>query len=383
MENDNFKKALILLFPISLFWNFMFAVVPIYLSEIGFSGYEIGILAAIYAISSIFVSFPTGFVNDRWTIRLTLVIGIIFISSFFLGIGFLESFVIFMPLYFLGGLGYNMGLVSIRTLVYKTRMEGREGNKFGIYNFVNTTAASIGLVIGGLLILILEFSLALKVIGIIYLLLIPLVSFRPITKYRVKLSEYKKDFLDRKVILLGIIIFIFTLHWGAEATSFGLFLRNNLGLDMFLIGLYTGISLFSLGLTAYFFGKRIDRGKSNMKNVFIAGMIISGVFHILHTVPIPWLSFILRIPHEIGDGMTLIAIYFWVSKLFGVKRIGGDSSIMFTVTLLGHVVGSLIFGPIGYHLGYHIPLIISGVTNILSAFLLIAFVKAFKVRETY
>lgn len=383
MENENFKKALILLFPISLFWNFMFAVIPIYLSEIGFSGYEIGILAAIYAISSIFVSFPTGFVNDRWTIRLTLVIGIIFISSFFLGIGFLESFVIFMPLYFLGGLGYNMGLVSIRTLVYKTKMEGREGKKFGVYNFVSSTAASIGMFIGGFLILILEFSLALKVIGIIYLLLIPLVSFRPITKYRVKLGEYKKDFLDKKVISLGIIIFIFTLHWGAEATSYGLFLRTNLGLDMFLVGLYTGTSLFFLGITAYVFGKRIDKGKSNMKNVFFAGMIISGVFHILHTIPIPWFSFLMRIPHEIGDGMTLIAIYFWVSKLFGVERIGGDSSIMFTVTLLGHVVGSLIFGPVGYLMGYHIPLIISGVTTISCAFLLLIFVKVFRIRETF
>ncbi|NIQ17388.1 MAG: hypothetical protein GTN43_01050 [Candidatus Aenigmarchaeota archaeon] len=54
---------------------------------------------------------------------------------------------------------------------------------------------------------------------------------------------------------------------------------------------------------------------------------------------------------------------------------------MFTLTLLGHVVGSLIFGPIGYHMGYHIPLIISGMINILCAFLLIAFVRTFHVRE--
>ena len=130
MENDNFRKAMYLLFPISLFWSFIFAVLPIYLSEIGFTGYEIGILAAIYAISSIFVSFPTGFVNDRWTIRLTLVAWIILVSSFLLGISLLASFVLFMPLYFLGGLGYNMGNVSIRTLVYKTRREGNEGSNF-------------------------------------------------------------------------------------------------------------------------------------------------------------------------------------------------------------------------------------------------------------
>lgn len=383
MENDNFRRALMLIVPISLFWNFTFALLPIYLAKIGFSGYEIGILVAIYAVSPIFFSFPTGFVNDRWTIRLTLVGGLILISSFFFGISLLESFVIFIPLYFLGGLGYNIGLISIRTLVYKTKMKGKEGEKFGVYNFVNSTAASIGLVIGGALVLMLDFSLALQIMGIVYLLLIPFVSFRPITKHKVKLSQYKKDLLNKKVISLGIIMFIFTLHWGAEGTSFGLFLNKNLGLDMFWVGVYIGISLFFLGLTAYIFGKRIDLGKSNLKNVFVLGMIISGVFHIIHTIPVPWLSFLLRIPHEIGDGMALIAIYFWVSKLFGIERIGGNSSIMFMVTLLGHVVGSLIFGPIGYHFGYHIPLIISGVTTILSAFLLIAFVRIFHVRETY
>jgi predicted MFS family arabinose efflux permease len=80
--------------------------------------------------------------------------------------------------------------------------------------------------------------------------------------------------------------------------------------------------------------------------------------------------------------MAAIAVYFWVSKLFGVERIGGDSSLMFTVMIIGNVAGSLVFGPVGQVMGYHIPLIVSGVTTILCAFLLIAFVKAFHIRET-
>lgn len=383
MEDKNFKRAMPLLFFFSLMWSFVFVLVPIYLSNIGLTGYEIGVLLAVFAITSIFVSFPAGVVNDRWTIRLTMIVGIAMVSSFLLGLGFFESFLIFIPLFFLGGLGTNLEEVSIRTLVYKTRMEGREGEKFGIYNLVRNIGAPLGLFIGGVLILLLDFSLAFKIIGILSLLLIPLVSFRPVMRYRVKLVEYKMDFINKKVVSLGIIMFLFTLHWGAEHTSYGLFLRNNLGLDMFLIGVYTSVALFILGVTAYFFGKRIDSRKSNMKNVFIAGMIISGVFHILHTIPIVPLSFILRIVHEVGDGMAMIAVYFWVSRLFGVERIGGDSSLMFTVMLFGQVIGSLIFGPIGYLMGYHIPLIISGMINILCAFLLLIFVKVFRIRETY
>lgn len=383
MEDKNFKRAMPLLFFFSLMWSFVFVLVPIYLSNIGLTGYEIGVLLAVFAITSIFVSFPAGVVNDRWTIRLTMIVGIAMVSSFLLGLGFFESFLIFIPLFFLGGLGTNLEEVSIRTLVYKTRMEGREGEKFGIFNLVRNIGGPLGLFIGGALILLLDFPLAFKIIGILSLLLIPLVSFRPVMRYRVKLVEYKMDFINKKVVSLGIIMFLFTLHWGAEHTSYGLFLRNNLGLDMFLIGVYTSVALFILGVTAYFFGKRIDSRKSNMKNVFITGMIISGVFHILHTIPIVPLSFILRIVHEVGDGMAMIAVYFWVSRLFGVERIGGDSSLMFTVMLFGQVIGSLIFGPIGYLMGYHIPLIISGMINILCAFLLLIFVKVFRIRETY
>jgi MFS family permease len=383
METDNFKRAMPLLFFFLLFASFAFILIPIYLSSIGFSGYEIGILVALSLMTPIFVSFPTGVINDRWTIRLTMIAGIVMISSFFLGLGFFESFLIFIPLFVIGGLGGNLGEISIRTLVFKTRMEGREGKKFGIYNFVGTTARSLGLFIGGILIFLLDFSLALKIIGVLFLLLIPFVSFRPIMKYKVRLGEYKKDFLNKKVVSIGIIMFLFTLHWGAEGTSFGLFLKNNLGLNMFEVGVYASATLFFLGLTAYIFGKRIDMRKSNMKNVFFAGMLVSGIFHILHTIPIVPVSFLFRVAHEVGDGMTMIGIYFWVSRLFGVKRIGGNSSLMFTLTLLGQVVGSLVFGPIGYLMGYHIPLIISGVMNILSAFLLLIFVRAYHVRETY
>ncbi len=190
MEDENFKRAMPLVFFFSLFASFIFVVIPIYLSSIGLNGYEIGLLVAVYTVTSIFVSFPTGFINDRWTIRLTIIAGVAMMSCFFFGLGFFESFLIFIPLFFLGGLGNNIGEVSIRTLVYKAKTEGNVGEKFGTYNFVGNAARCLGLFIGGVLIFSFDFSLALKIIGILFLLIIPFVSFRPITKYKVRLGEY-------------------------------------------------------------------------------------------------------------------------------------------------------------------------------------------------
>lgn len=237
------------------------------------------------------------------------------------------------------------------------------------------------MLVGTAAIMFLDFRIALLIIGALFLMLIPIASFGETANVHVKLAEYRKDFSDRKVLAIGVIMLLFGLHWGAESTSYGLFLKNNLGLDIFSIGLYSSMSLLFLGSTAYFFGRRIDSGKMNMKYVFFAGMLISGAFHILHTVPIPWLSFVFRAAHEVGDGMAAIAMYFWISRLFSNERIGGNSSTMFTMSLMGQVAGSLIFGHMGHSLGYHVPLIVSGVTSIVCAFLLLTFVRIFKISE--
>ena len=381
IEDPDYRRALAILFLFALFFSFTSFVMPIYLSSVGLNGYEIGVLVALYAIASIFVTFPTGVINDKWTIRLAIVAGMIMIAVFFFGVGAFESFVLFAPLFFLGGLGNNVCEISLRTLAFKTKMEGKEGRKFGTYSLVKFLSSSLGLFIGGALVFFVGFRTGFIIIGLIYLLIIPFVSFRPVAKYTIKLGQYKKDVLNRRVIFLAIVMFIFTLHWGSERTAFGLFLRNNLGLDMFWLGVYTSLALPFLGIASFYFGRRIDAGRSNLKMIFFAGMLISGVSYILNTVPVPWFSFVMRIFHEFGDGMAEIAMFFWISKMFQVERVGGSSGVLFTVMLLGQVTGSLVFGPLGEMAGYHVPIIITGITSIASAFLLLAFVRIFKISE--
>lgn len=383
MGEDSLKRIMSLLFSLSLLHMFVIVILPIYLSSLGLTGYEIGILSAIYAITTIFVSFPTGFVNDRWTVRLTMIGGVIFISTFILGLSFFDSFFLFIPLYFLGGLGRNLADVSIRTVYYKMKTTSEEGTRFGKYLLVKNIAASSGALIGSIIIYFLDFSLSLKLIGVFYLFLIPFITVHSETTKRISLGQYRKDIINAKVIMLGIIMLLFSTHWGAETTSYGLFLKNNLNLNMFMVGVYNAGALLFLGISAFVFGRRMDSERINLKNLMILGMAISGIFHVLHTIPVLPLSFVFRVIHEIGDGMAGLAMFFWVSKLFRKERIGGNSSFMFALTLVGQVVGALIYGPLGYHMGYHVPLIISGIMNIICAFLLVALIRMFNIRRYY
>jgi MFS family permease len=381
IDDPDYRRALVILFFFALFFSFTSFTLPVYMSSIGMNGYEIGILIALYTVASIFVTFPTGVINDKWTIKLTVISGFLMLSVYFFGLGFFESFVIFMPLFLIGGLGNNICDISLRSLAFKTDMKGMEGRKFGTFSLVKFLSASLGLFIGGSLVFLVGFKLGFEIMGLLYLLVIPFISFKSISKSTIKLGQYRKDVLTKKVVFLAVVMFIFSLHWGSERTTFGLFLKNGLGLDIFWLGVYTSLSLPFLGIGSYYFGRRIDAGKSNLKLVYVAGMMMSGVSYILNTVPVPWFSFVMRMFHEFGDGMADIAVYFWISKLFKVERVGGSSTVLFTVMLLGQITGSLIFGPLGQIAGYHVPIIITGITSIASALLLLVFVKIFKVSE--
>lgn len=371
---------MLLLFFSTLFWSFVYFLIPVHLADVGLTGYEIGVLTALYVGMSLVVSFPTGFINDRWTVKATLVLGIIMFTTFLLGISLVTSFLLFIPLFVIGGLGIHIEEASIRTITYKTKMKRKEGEKLGFYRLVHLTGSSLGLLIGGAIIFLFDFSLGLAIMGIIYLLSLALTSFKTHMHHTIRLIDYGHDIMSKGILPVVAVLFLYSLHWGAEATSYGLFLANNLGLDIFMSAMYIAFSLPALGAVCYFFGMRVDRKKTDVRHLLVGGFVISGIGLVLHTIPIAWISFLFRVVHEVGDGMTMIAFFIWVSRIFGKKRIGGDTGIMFTIMLVGQMIGSLIYGPLGFEMGYHFPSIISGVTNIVSAVLLVTFMRFIKLR---
>ena len=124
-------------------------------------------------------------------------------------------------------------------------------------------------------------------------------------------------------------------------------------------------------MAAFYFGRHIDR-KIDYKKLFIYGMIVSGVTHALLTYPDVYISFIFRAIHEIGDGITTVALMVWIGQKFDKTRIGGDSGIFYVLMTLGSFFGALIYGPIGFEYGYAYPLIISGIITIFCGLMFVA-----------
>jgi MFS family permease len=367
MLSRNLFHICVMNFLSRVFIGFTFVFVAVYLLDTGFSGLETGFLMSLLAVTSLFISLPVGIINDRLDIRYTILLGYLLSFSFFITIASFSEFWVFVPAFFVGGMGFNIIETSYRNYVFKDREPRHEGGKFGTFTLWDTLGTFTGSILGMVLVFLIGFPTTLMIIGIYFLVLIPLVFLlEPVSVARTRLIQYERDFLHPNNILLAIILFLFTTHWGAERTSYGLFLRNVLDLNEIGMGLYVAFAIIFLGIAAFFFGNRIDH-RTDFKKLFLIGLLVSGMTHILMTIPNVYVSFLFRAIHEAGDGIQRVSVFFWLRKKFGTTRLGGDTGIFFVIMTLGEFTGSMIYGPIGFTYGYSMPLIISGMTTIICA----------------
>jgi MFS family permease len=354
--------------------NFIVWFLPLLFVDLGFSGLEIGILVSVFTVVSLLTSFPIGVINDRLSIREAILAGFLLLAIFLFGIFTVKGFWPFLLFYAIGGLGGNMVYVSVRGLTMKVAGRKDRGKRIGIFQFAATLGGAAGSLLGGLLLYMLNFNLTI-VAGAMLMLFMALLSLSvPRMKIeRFPLIEYGRSVLKKPVLIFILPLFLFGMHWGAELTSYSLFLKNNLGLDLFWSGLYMGLSLVPMALAAYVAGRRIQGNGGLVKMIFFSGILLSGLMHILMVVPNPQLSFIFRTIHEIGDGMVMVSYYVILSGMFRKKSISGETGLAHTITTLGSVAGALAFGIMGPALGYGMPFVVSGVLSLVCLAFLAAF----------
>lgn len=343
-----------------LFFSLTFFFIPIYLVNIGMNGFEVGTLMGIWVVTALLASFFVGLLSDRVTIKDIVILGLLINALFYYLITITNNFILLALIFFIGGFGNSLVDIPVQSLIYKTLDKKRSGISMGTYYGVSTLGAALGMLIGGYLLDSIDFSPVFRITAVSFLCLIPLAYLMAKNKtYESKIAEYKLDLYKTKVFFLMIVVFLFTLHWGAENTVYSLYLVTNLALTKSGAGIFMAIPIFVLGIASFWVGKRLDIGIKPI-TVLTIGLILSGVGHIVLAYPDLIIAFIARVVHEIGDAFLIIFIFVSIYKLFPRSRIGGLSAAITTVMILGRFVGSLIFAPMGTEFGYGIPLAVSG-----------------------
>jgi MFS family permease len=224
---------------------------------------------------------------------------------------------------------------------------------------------SLGIAAGGYLLFRVDFSGALIVLAACSLVLvIGALTLADVPSARVRLSEYRADVMRPRVLLFMGWLFLFSLHWGAEQTSYALFLQDTLRLSLWQMGLYMAGEFVTLGLAVWWCGQGFDRGVS-LRSMAIGGLLLSGIGHVVMCVPVLPVSVVARLVHGLGDGAITIVVYVGMVRLFHLDRMGGNSGLIFLIFSVGSVVGSLLYGPLGQAYGYALPLIVSGILTFL------------------
>ena len=342
----------------------IYFLLPLYLKgNLHFSGGQIGVLYAVLSLNAILVSFPVGVIGDRYPARILTRMGLAATAASLWGLALVGSFWSFLAVFWGFGISIQLFRLSLDTLLFKED-HADAPRRLGQYNAMRMGGMLVGVLLGGAAYYWLDFTITLKLFSLGVLLLIAPTVRLPVTRaVRTSLFDYGRDFLAAPVLFFVTWLFLFTLHWGAEATSLSLFLEHNLGLSPLGVGTYMAGEFAVVALTAYLYG-RLWAGRLKPLTFLALALVFSGSGHICMTYPdLAW-SFAWRAVHGFGDGLILMETYTTITRLFHVDRIGGSASLIALTTTMGVFAGSLIFGPLGAAYGYQMPLIISGAISL-------------------
>lgn len=354
-------------FSRKLAMNAVFFLIPLYFLKLGFGGWQIGIVVSLFAFAPLAFAFPTGWVNDRFSIKKM-------IKAAFLATGFLilivsrtADFALMALVYLLLGVANNILDVSTNSLYFKDETRMDLNRKYGKLTFWLSLGTALGPIAGGLIIHAYGFP---TLFGVFVFFFLGLAVFVPrLEEVRfgvVQLADYKNSIFRKKTLMFSLIIFIVGLHWGVEGTVYSPFLKSHFGLNDFQVSLYISLPLFFLAFSALFISKLKYDAVMN-KRLFLLALFLSGSGLILMVNKNVYLSAFFRIIHEVGDGFLGALIVLFISRLFERKSIGGSSGALFSVMMLGQMVGALLFSPLGHQSGLRYPFYVAGALLILNS----------------
>jgi len=340
--------------------NAVFFLVPLHFLKLGFKGWEIGAVTSLYAFAPLLFSFPTGWANDRFSIREIIRAALALFSLMFLILSRVHDFIPAAAIFLFLGLANNALDVSINNLYYKDSTAIDQNKKYSRLVFWQSLGSAAGPILGGMIVTSAGFPVLFVAFAVFLLAVQAFVpSLNSIRFGPVPRQVYKGNLLRPKTLLFSVMIFIIGLHWGLEGTVYSPFLKQYFNLSTVSLSLYISLSLLALALSSLLIGYIPFDLKVN-KRIFLLSLLLSGgglILMVNRSLP---LSFLFRLVHEAGDGLLGALVVLFISRLFERESIGGSSAILLTVMTCGHMIGALVFSSMGFRFGLVYPFLVAG-----------------------
>ncbi|MDD8025806.1 MAG: MFS transporter [Acidobacteriota bacterium] len=360
MPTADLRRVCALNFTRSLAYTSILFLLPLQFVRIGFNGWQIGLIVSLLSIAPLLAAFPTGWVNDRFSIAGAIRAAFL-ADAFLLAIlAVTTSFPAVCAAFFLLGAANNILDVSLASLVYKDQTAMDQNRKYGLYVFWNGFGAVFGVAGGGLLVQASDFRIMLFLFGGVMLLAAAFVRPFEAGKFHLTgLRDYGRSVLRRKSLLFVVFVFFLGLHWAVEGTVYAPFLEKRFGLDTWASALYMAAGLLFLPIGALAIGRR-KFGLAANRKLILAAMALSGGGLILMTFGGVYISLAFRLIHDFGDGAAGVLIALYTSRLFEKQSIGGSAALVLAVQILAKMLGAMILTPLGFRYGLQWPFWVAG-----------------------
>ena len=337
-----------------------FFLAPLYFLKLGFNGLQIGLIVSCYSFAPIVFSFPTGWMNDRLSMKRVILAALLAQGLLFVLIGQTRNAGLMALIFLFVGIANNALDVSTNSLYYKDDTDRNPNKKYGIYNFWLAVGPPVGLVIGGILTLTSGYRTLLAVFAVF--MAFSTLALRGFGREKfsiVTIREYRSNILRKRTLAFSAFLFVLALHWGVEGTVYSPFIKSRFGLNDFQAALYLALAYVGLALGSLAVSRLPFRPDGN-RRLLLLGMTLSGLGHILMVQDDVRLSFIFRFVHEAGDGLMGALVLLTISRLFEKRTIGGSAGLLMSIQTAGLMTGAMAFSSLGYRAGLQYPFFVSG-----------------------
>jgi MFS family permease len=341
--------------------TFMWAVltyITIFWIDLGFSHLQVGLLVAIFPLTSLLLMIPFGLYVDRISPKRLVIVSHIISAVSLVGLILTHDFWLTAVLMVVSGAANALFSNALPSLFYKTLGNETRGFKLGVFAASNLLGYGLGPLLAGYIYSLYSMNAVFlfSLIGIAPLVFFSLfLTDAPVQT--VHLSDYKADLSDKSVLVFIVLVFFFSLHAGAEQSSLSLFLNKDIGLDKEGVGWLFFIHANAMAILSLINGVVSDRFRARgrkLAGLFYAGVFISGITNMSLFFATNFGSVLAaRLSHAVGDSLTMVTRSIIISNLFVSSRMGGNLGAVTTAITLATLIGAVIAGAVpGYSSGF-------------------------------
>jgi DHA1 family multidrug resistance protein-like MFS transporter len=340
-------------FLISLGFGVLIPFLPIYLQVLGISSMDIGIIFSSYTIGLLLARYPAGYLNDMCGGKWVMVGGMSLFSVSLLAMLLAKTTTIFCFLRFVQGTG--SGLYSVSAITYLSTFTAyrTRGEVLGSFDMFSRLGVVMGPAVGGFLLALYDFKASIVVGAFFSLLVIPILAkkvenIRPQPQRKEK-RELLCTILPKVKKVSPFIVLIFCSMISMVALSsiqlvLPLFLKNEMEIPVYQIGLIMTVGPLCIALTALLYGKLSD---AFGRKLFISWGLISyaALFLFLTIVSkIGLVEIFITFVIMSGAGALFPPLVSAVSELVKRESRGKGMALFGMFNGMGNLIGPIIVG---------------------------------------